>query len=333
MLDFNQIIGHEKVKKHLKKAVAMNKVSHAYIFSGEDGTGKNMLAEAFSLLLQCEGRLEMDNKEEPCHTCKSCLQAKSNNHPDIIRITHEKASIGVDDIRIQMNNDIQIKPYSSPYKIYIIDEAEKLTEQAQNALLKTIEEPPSYGIILLLTNNLNILLPTILSRCVTLKLQPVDKDLIKDYLMINHQIPDYLAELSQLFSGGNVGKAIKYASSEEFTKMKEEALHILKYIEEMKIYEIMDEIKKLSEHKEQITEYLDFFILWYRDVLLYKATKEVNLLTYKSELQEIMKQSNKKSYEAVQNILNAIDKAKLRLKANVNSDIALELMLLTIQED
>ncbi len=333
MLDFNEIIGHDQIKQHLKKAVVMNKISHAYIFSGEDGTGKNMLAEAFSVLLQCEGRLEKESKEEACHTCRSCLQSSSNNHPDIIRITHEKASIGIDDIRIQVNNDIQIKPYSSPYKIYIIDEAEKLTEQAQNALLKTIEEPPSYAIILLLTNNINTLLPTILSRCVTLKLQPVDKDLIKEYLMINHQVPDYLAELSQLFSGGNVGKAIKYASSEEFSIMKDEALHILKYIEEMKIYEIMDAIKKLSEHKEQITEYLDFFILWYRDVLLFKATKDVNLLTYKSEVQEIIKQSNKKSYEAVQNILNAIDKAKLRLKANVNSDIALELMLLTIQED
>lgn len=330
MLDFNQIIGHKQIKQHLKKAVVMDKISHAYIFSGEDGTGKNMLAEAFSNLLQCAGRL---GKEEVCHTCQSCLQAETNNHPDIIRITHEKASIGIDDIRTQMNNDIGIKPYSSPYKIYIIDEAEKLTEQAQNALLKTIEEPPSYGIVLLLTNNLNTLLPTILSRCVTLKLQPVDKDLIKEYLMSNHQVPDYLAELSQLFSGGNVGKAIKYASSEEFDIMKGDALHILKYIDEMKIYEIMEAIKKLSEHKEQITEYLDFFILWYRDVLIFKATQDVNLLTYKSEIQEIMKQSNKKSYEAVQSILNAIDKAKLRLKANVNSDIALELMLLTIQED
>lgn len=333
MLNFEEIVGHVLIKSHMIKGISANKVSHAYILSGEDDAGKNLLANAFAVLLQCEQPQEEKISGKPCGTCTSCLQAKSSNHPDIIHVTHEKVSIGVDDIRIQLNNDIQIKPYSNPYKIYIIDEAEKLTEQAQNALLKTIEEPPSYGIILLLTNNVNSLLPTILSRCVTLKLSPVDKVEIKKHLMEKHRIPDYLAELSQVFSGGNVGRAIKFSTSEEFSEKKEIALHILKYIQRMKLYEIMDEIKKISKNKEEINEYLDFFILWFRDVLLYKATSEVTLLTYKNEANVIKEHSLKYSYDKIQEILDGIEKAKLRLKANVNSDIALELMLLTIQED
>ena len=115
--------------------------------------------------------------------CHSCKQALSGNHPDLIYVTHEKpASIGVDDIREQINDTIQIRPYSSYYKIYIVDEAEKMTVQAQNALLKTIEEPPSYAVIILITTNQEAFLPTILSRCVQLKLKPLKDFTVKSYL-------------------------------------------------------------------------------------------------------------------------------------------------------
>lgn len=114
-----------------------------------------------------------------------CLQTgTSGNHPDLIYVTHEKpASIGVDDIREQINDTIQVRPYSSYYKIYIVDEAEKMTVQAQNALLKTIEEPPAYAVILLLTTNQDAFLPTILSRCVQLKLKPLKDSVVKEYLI------------------------------------------------------------------------------------------------------------------------------------------------------
>ncbi|MDF2473931.1 MAG: hypothetical protein K0R21_1713 [Anaerocolumna sp.] len=337
MLDFNHIVGHEQIMKHLKSAIGMNKISHAYILAGEDGAGKNMLAGAFAMTMQCEEIQQATNRDpdkmNACGKCKSCLQAASNNHPDIIQVTHEKASVGIDDIRVQVNNDIQIKPYNSPYKIYIIDDAEKLTEQAQNALLKTIEEPPRYAVILLLTNNLNALLPTILSRCVTLKLQGVDKDKLKEFLMTNYQVPDYQADLSTVFAQGNVGRAIQYASSEGFGEMKNDVLHLLKYIDDMELYEIIDALKKIAENKAQIDDYLDLMILWYRDVLLFKVTKDINQLIYKSEYQDILKQASKRSYEGIDAIIHAIQKAKVRLSANVNFDITMELMLLTIKEN
>ena len=222
MQDFHQIIGHESIIEHLKNAIQAKKVSHAYLFQGEEGMGKKLIASVFAKTLQCE-----EGGIEPCNHCKSCMQMDSGNHPDIIWVTHEKASIGVDDIRLQVNGDIMVKPYNSLYKIYIIDEAEKLTEQAQNALLKTIEEPPEYAVIILLANNINSILATILSRCVQLNLKPVEKSAIKEFLMTQYKIPDYAAGIAADFSGGNVGKAIKYASSEESMKIKDNVLHLL----------------------------------------------------------------------------------------------------------
>lgn len=328
MLDFNNISGHEQIIEHLQNAIRLNKVSHAYIINGEKGSGKKLIANTFAKALQCE-----EKGVNPCGRCTSCMQTESENNPDIIRVTHEKASIGVDDIRISVNNDIGVKPYRAPYKIYIIDEAEKMTEQAQNAILKTIEEPPSYAIILLLTANLNTLLPTIQSRCITLNLKTISTPVIKEYLMRNHNVPDYLAELSATFSQGNIGRAIKFATSEDFIKTKEEVLHLLKVIDDMELFEMIEEIKKLSEHKLEINDYIDLMILWYRDVLMFKVTKNPNVLLYKDEYKYISKQASIRTYEGIENIINAMDKAKLRLNANVNFDLVMELMLLTIKEN
>lgn len=330
MSNFKQVTGHETTIAHLKAAIQTDKLSHAYIFAGEDGMGKNLLANAFVQALQCEDR---ENGVDACGKCKSCMQAESGNHPDIIRVTHEKASIGVDDIRLQLNNDIHIKPYSSKYKIYVIDEAEKMTEQAQNALLKTLEEPPSYGMILLLTNNVSSLLPTIFSRCITLKLKAVDQNKIKEFLMKKHKIPDYLADLSAVFAQGNVGKALQFSSSEEFSEMKNEVLHLLKYLDEMELHEIVERLKVFSVKKDNINYYLDFIVLWFRDVLMYKVTRDANLLIYKSEVSDIGKQASLRSYEGLECIIKAIEKAKVRLNANVNFEIAIELMFLTIKEN
>lgn len=327
MLDFKDILGREEIKEHLQTAIAQNKVSHAYIIHGEHGAGKRLIASVFAAALQCEER-----GVNPCGTCKSCLQAQTNNHPDIIWVTHEKLSIGVEDIRLQVNNDIGIKPYSGPRKIYIIADADKMTEQAQNALLKTIEEPPEYAVVILLAENVNHLLQTILSRCVILNLKPVSEDEITAYLVNQYNIPDYAARLAAQFSQGNVGKAIRYGTSGDFDKIKEDTLHLLKYIDDMEIHEIVEAIRKLSEYKHKISDCIDFMQLWYRDILMYKVTKDPDKLLFKEEFRFISAQAKKRSYEGLENIIKAMDKARLRLAANVNSDIAIELMLLTIKE-
>ncbi len=329
MARFADVLGHEQTITHLKHAIQFHKVSHAYIINGEKGSGKKLLAGIFAQTLQCKkGRLE------PCMECQSCKQSVSQNQPDIIRITHEKpGTISVEDIRQQLNGDILIKPYSSLYKIYIIDEAEKLTIQAQNALLKTIEEPPIYAVILLLTTNVGMLLPTIQSRCVTLHLKPVSSALIEKYLMEDLEIPDYYANICTAFAQGNVGKAKRLALSEDFKEMLSHALHLVKYISEMEVPELIEDLKRINTYKMEINDYLDLLIVWYRDVLLFKATRDADSMVFSEELISIREKARHSSYEGLERIIKALEKTKIRLNANVNFDMALELLLLTMKEN
>lgn len=331
MTDFRQIVGHKELKKHFKLSLTSKQVSHAYLIYGEDDSGKMMLAKAFAMALQCK---ELTN-EDSCGICTSCKQFKSANHPDVIYVERlkNKYEIGVDDIREQVNNNIVIKPYSSPYKIYIIDEAQMLSVQAQNALLKTLEEPPGYAIVLLITNNLSSILETIQSRCIMLQTKPVEKDLIKVHLMSEHQIPDYQAELSAIFAQGNVGKAINYASSEKFIETKNDILNILKHIDEKENYELIDFANNLTKEKDNVLNVLDLILLWYRDLLMYKVTKNPNLLLYKKEISSISKIANMISYEGIQDILKSIEETKIKIEANVNMETTLQLMLFKIKEN
>lgn len=329
MAKFTDIIGQEQIKEHLRGAISTGKVSHAYIINGERSSGKEFIARVFAMALQCE-----KGEIEPCGECHSCRQALSNNQPDIVYVSHEKpGAIGVEDIRTQINGDIGVKPYSSPYKIYIMNEGEKMTVQAQNALLKTLEEPPEYAVILILTTQLEALLPTILSRCVVLNMKPVSDALVKKYLMEELAVPDYKANICVAFARGNIGKAKLLASSEEFEKVKDEAITLVKYINDMEINEIVKAIKKISEYKFDVNDYLDILSVWYRDVLLFKATKDVNSLIFKEEIQQIMRVSDRSTYEGIETIVGALQQAKRRLEANVNFDLTMELLLLTIKEN
>ena len=329
MAGFRDIIGQEQIKEHLQNALSNRKISHAYIINGEKSSGKEFVARVFAMALQCE-----KGGTEPCQECHSCKQALSGNHPDIIKLVHEKPNtISVDDIRSQITNDVAIKPYSGPYKVYLVEEAEKMTVQAQNALLKTLEEPPEYAVILLMTGNLNALLPTILSRCVVLNMRPVPDRLIKKYLMEELQVPDYKAEVCVAFARGNVGKAKALASSEDFENVKTEALSLLKYIQDMELYEIVEAIKRITEYKLEVNDYLDIMAIWYRDVLLFKATRDLNSLIFHEEITTIRKVADRNSYEGIEKVIKALDKAKSRLSANVNFDLTMELLMMEIREN
>jgi len=329
MANFKDIIGQESIKKHLQTAIKTGNLSHAYIINGEYGSGRQTIASALAKTIQCQSKTD---DTDACGVCTSCKQAESHNHPDIKYITHDKTSISVNDIREQLNNDISIKPYSSEYKIYIIPDANKMTEQAQNALLKTIEEPPVYAIIILLTENCDSLLPTIRSRCVTLTMNPVEKDKVCTYLENKFQLEPEQAQIAANYCQGNIGKAIRFASSSDFIEMKNQVLKLLKNLDSMDIASIIDTIKEFSTHKNDINDYLDLMLLWYRDVLMFKVTKDANLLLYSDEYSAISEQATKRDYENIENIIAAIDKAKVRLKANVNFDVTIELMILAMKD-
>lgn len=335
MVSFQDIIGQEQIKEHLHTALTRNQISHAYVICGERSSGKEYIARLFAMALQCEKRNGAgEDVPIPCNECHSCRQALTDNQPDIIRVQHEKPNtIGVEDIRTQINQDIVIKPYSSPYKVYIINEGEKMTPQAQNALLKTLEEPPAYAVILILTTNMDAMLPTILSRCVSLHMKPAPDNEIRKYLMEQLQVPDYKADVCVAFARGNVGKAKALATSEEFDNIKADAVSLLKYIGDMDMSETVEAIKKISEYKFNIDDYLDIIAVWYRDVLLFKATSDANHLIFKEEIQYIRKVADKSSYEGIEDIIKAVESAKARLKANVNFELTMELLLLAIKEN
>ncbi len=328
MAGYSDIVGHERIIKHLRSAVRTGNVSHAYIFDGPDHSGKRLLADAFSMALQCERQ-----DGDPCMECRSCRQALGLNQPDIIRVTHEKPkTVSVRDIREQLNDDIVIRPYSSKRKVYIVDDAEMMNQQAQNALLKTIEEPPSYAVILLLTNNAEGFLPTIRSRCVMLGLRAVPREQIRDFLMRTKQMPDYRADLCAAFSQGNVGKAVMLAGSQDFIDLRDLTVRQLKEIQNAKDYTFAGEIKKLNELKMPVSDYLDLVRMWFRDVLVCKTTDRTEGLINSDYEREISRQADRCSYSGLQKILEEIGRADRRIKANVSQDLTLELMLMRIRE-
>ena len=328
-MGFGAIVGHEDVVAHLKNAIRTDKVSHAYIFGGERGSGKRLLATVFAMTLQC-----LEHGTDPCQVCPSCRKLQSGNHPDVIFVTHEKPnSIGIDDIREQLIGDVGIKPYESPYKIYIVDDASKLTLQAQNALLKTIEEPPAYAVIILLADNTDALLPTITSRCVKLNLKPVSDDEMKDYLMNQLHVPDYQAEIEASFAQGNIGRAKQLAESTDFMEMTEDVIRLLKKSRRMDVAAMIEVVKAWSSDKLDIYDRLDIFTMWFRDVLLFKATREIDGLIFKEEINAISERASVSSYEGIEKILEAIQTAGNRLRANVNFELTMELLFLTIREE
>ena len=329
MAGFKNILGHKKVVESLQNAIMLDKVSHAYILEGEEGSGKMTTAEAFAMALQCE-----KGSKDACMECPSCRQSQTRNHPDIIYLQQTKERIiSVDDIRHQINESVGIKPYSSKYKVYIIDHAEKMNEAAQNALLKTIEEPPQYVVILLLTTNKELLLQTIRSRCVALQMHPISDELISDYLQTVLGVPEDQAALCAAFAQGNLGKAANLSGSEDFVQIKLSTIQLMKRLREIDLYELTQAVKQIGEYRLRISDYFDLMTIWFRDILVYKATSDANKLIFRDEVYDIKKQASISSYEGIQKIIDAIITAKTRINSNVNLELALELMLLTIKEN
>ena len=327
MAQFEDIVGQEHLIEYFKNVTNGGECAHGYIIEGEMRSGKEFIARVFSEALLCEGY-----GEKPCGKCQSCLQMENNAHPDFYSVTHDKpGSISVKDIREQIVQTVSTRPFKGRYKIYIVNEAEIMTEEAQNALLKTLEEPPEYVVIILLTTSKEKLLQTIQSRCVKLALKPVEKKVLKKYLMREYKIPDYKADIAVSFSQGNFGKAKMLIMNEDFDKMRTEAVSLLKHINEMDAPSIMEAINKIKEYKYDELDYLDIFSVWYRDVLLFKATNDVNDLVFKQEIQSIKAVAKRTSYEGIDDIVRALETAKIRIKAKANFETCMTLLLEVIK--
>ena len=330
MAGLNDILGNDLMKEQLQHAVETGQLSHAYLVTGEKGMGKKTFARALSLMLFCERR---GQQSEACMECPSCKKVLSGNHPDVIYVTHEKPdSISVEEIRSQLIDTVGIRPYEGKRKLYIVDEAEKLTVQAQNALLKTLEEPPEYITILLLVSDTRPLLPTVLSRTVKVAIKPRTDSQIREYLTAHYDVPKEQMDVCVAFAMGNLGRAIDLLTNEEFAEWYHYVMRLCRNIRKMDSAEISAEAAKIREKCPDLQEMLSLLQLWYRDLMMYKVTKDMNGLVFGAERKALMELASVSSYEGIESIMEDIETCSVRLKANVNPELALELLFLNMKE-
>lgn len=334
---FSGTPGQQEAAEHLQNALRTGHISHAYILCGEKGSGRMELARDFAQTLLCENRVERNGVLLPCGKCHSCLQAQTFNHPDLIPVVHQKkndadrGALSVDEIRA-LRSDVSILPYSGEYKIYILKDAESMTVQAQNALLKVLEEPPSYAILFLLADGISGFLPTVLSRCITLRLHPADRNVLADYLVRVKGIGERAALQLAGLSHGNPGRAAELCSGEGTGEILRETIAFLKNLSASTSVEISSFAVHVSDKKENHTEdVLDFAGSWYRDILVMKRTQDPERLIFTEELQYISSTAQTQTLQALAAVLDALDTAALRRSAGGNDMQILEMCFLSIR--
>lgn len=325
MLTLDQMVGQEKIKAYFQRARAVSHLSHAYILSGEEGMGKKTLAQSIALLLVCE-----KGGHSPCLCCHACRQVLAHSHPDVIELVKEK-SISVDDIRSKINDTVDIRPFSAPVKIYIIDHAERMNVQAQNALLKTIEEPPSYVIIFLLTTNREVFLDTIQSRCIHLRMQPLPVEVVAQKLKESYPITDMQAREYATYARGNLGRAKNLLEDEAKRIRYQKNVKILKDIGNFTLEQMVKVLAEMKEEDSNFSEFLQFIRDWYRDVLIVLVGADVRKLIFSTEMKTMKEKAEQYSLTKVNQILEAVDLAQDRIQANVKAELAMQMLLMEMK--
>ena len=292
---FENILGNEKNKKILEKAINLKKMSHSYIFWGTEGIGKKIIAKEFAKQILCLG----DNK--PDCKCKSCIEFDSENNPDFQLINSENDKIKIEQIR-EMQRKIAEKPIISHHKVYIIDNADKMTPEAQNCLLKTLEEPPEYIVIILICSNENNLLSTIKSRCTRLHFDKIENSEILDYINKNEPDKNISPNIIE-FAQGSIGKALKLSENLEMYE------NVEKLIEQMKSKDLID-IMKSAEQLYKSKEEIDF-ILEFINVILLKFGKQEHKYV---------------------KCIDIVENTKKRIKANSNYDMCIDNLIFNMWE-
>lgn len=325
-MTFRQFVGQDRIKNILQDAIRQEKIGHAYSFEGSAGMGKAVLAEIFAGAVLCH-----EGKDDVCGECLSCRKVFAGSHPDLEVIRTEKASIGVDEIR-SIQEKIIIKPIESNKKVFIIAQADKMTAQAQNCLLKTLEEPPPYAVLILCVSNSNAILKTIQSRCIRIKFDSYSDEEVKSIIAMSG-ISGSSKELdfAAVFSQGIVGKAFSILS-EDFLKLREEVLTALTEIEQCEIEELMGVSKFFDENKNLIDEIFDIMIAWYRDIAVYGMIKKENMLINRDRKDIILNNVENHGNIDLVKIIDVMQKTQKSIKMNVNYQLAIDNMILRLWE-
>ena len=306
---FDKIIGQSFAKKYLSNSIKKNKINHAYLFEGIDGVGKSTFAKEFAKYLLKTEHIE--------------------NSPDYIDIEPQGASIKIAQIR-NLQTDVIIKPHGD-YKIYVINNAEKMTMESQNALLKTLEEPPIYVIIILITNNKNSLLDTIKSRCDIVKFLPIPLVELKRYLE-DRGIDEKKASMLSTFSRGSISKALELSESSDFMIMREDIQNNIQIMLEKNVVEVLELPNKYDKYKDNIIEVLDITINYFRDIMMLKENIDKDMIINIDKITYLQNMSKKINYSQVSKIIDIIEETKKKLRSNCNFNLSVQVMALNIYE-
>ena len=325
MYTFEEIRGNTPLVEQLRRSAASGRSSHAYLFLGGAGAGKRLIANTFAKALQCEG------EKRPCDSCKSCHAFNHGNHPDVIYFQPLKngKTYTIEDVREQLLETVDLKPFQYEKKIYIIEKADTLNIQSQNALLKTLEEPPAHAVFLLLAERAEAFLPTILSRVVVMKIRPLSADTIADYLMQ----AGHLAEESHILSAyaqGRIGQALELVEDEGFREMRQDILGKLEALPSMSEGDAYLLAKDLEGYKNDL-RFLDIMELWYRDLLTAKSLREEGYLIQRDKKDAIFRAA-KEPAALLAKKAAAVRTARMRLAQNANFRLTMEVMLMDLKE-
>lgn len=325
MYTFEEIRGNTPLVEQLRRSAASGRSSHAYLFLGGAGAGKRLIANTFAKALQCEG------EKRPCDSCKSCHAFNHGNHPDVIYFQPLKngKTYTIEDVREQLLETVDLKPFQYEKKIYIIEKADTLNIQSQNALLKTLEEPPAHAVFLLLAERAEAFLPTILSRVVVMKIRPLSAETIADYLMQ----AGHLAEESHILSAyaqGRIGQALELVEDEGFREMRQDILGKLEVLPSMREGDAYLLAKDLEGYKNDL-RFLDIMELWYRDLLTAKSLREEGYLIQRDKKDAIFRAA-KEPAALLAKKAAAVRTARMRLAQNANFRLTMEVMLMDLKE-
>lgn len=330
---FPQIVANDKIKTRLSNDIEDNKLSHAFIFEGEEGSGRHTLAKHLAAAISCTSKCDTI----PCGGCPSCNKIFAGKSPDIISLglTGDKATIGIDTARF-IKNDINIAPNDLRIKMYIIEDADKMTIQAQNALLLSLEEPPTYVVFILICRDSSALLETIRSRAPLYRLERLSHEQISDYLINNYKKaaelrsnePDTFSELIAS-SHGTLGRAISLlndsARKSEFAE-RQIAKDFIELSLNRSKAKIFDMIASLGNKRAEICDRLALIQYAIRDLIMLKKSDSDELIFY-SNVEEASEISTKITLERLIDMYDAINSASYDLRANANIKLTLLSMM------
>lgn len=332
-----QVTGHHWVVTLLTNSIAQERVSHAYLFTGPPHVGRRTLALKLAQALNC------DELERPCQQCASCRRISAGVHPDVRMIDLEyqallreetaaqQKALRIETIR-SLREHASLKPFEGQRKVFIITDAEGMTSEAANSLLKTLEEPPSHAVLILTARDAHSLLPTIVSRCQVFGLRQVPTNLIEQELRDRYQVDEEQAGLLARLSGGRMGWAIATAQDDTVLKQRDDTLRQLAVLPRMGRIDRLRYAEQLSRRAGSVRETLELWLGWWRDLLLIRSgcPEMISNVDLGPALEE---QAAKHDLKDIVGVVDAITRTKHQLEINVNPRLALEVLMLDLPSD